>query len=122
MLVVALALTGAVGAPARYLADTLVQERASGVFPWGTFLVNATGSLLLGLLTGLALYQGLGDVPKTLAGTGFCGSFTTFSTFSYETVRLLEDGALFEAAANTAASIVVGLAAAALGIAVATLL
>ena len=119
MLILAVALAGAIGAPARYLLDTLVQERAAGVFPWGTFLVNSSGSFLLGLITGLALYHGLGDVPKTLAGTGFCGSFTTFSTFSYETVRLLEDGARFEAVANVAASVVVGLAAAALGMVVA---
>ncbi|MCA1842215.1 MAG: fluoride efflux transporter CrcB [Actinobacteria bacterium] len=119
MLLIAVAVAGAIGAPARYLADTFIQERVPGVFPWGTFLVNASGSFLLGLLTGLGLYHGLGDVPKTVAGTGFCGSFTTFSTFSYETVRLLEDGALFEAVANMSASVGVGLAAAALGMAVA---
>lgn len=119
MLVLVVALAGAVGAPARYLIDTLVQERTSGVFPWGTLLVNGTGSLLLGLVTGLALYHGLGHVPKTLVGSGFCGSFTTFSTFSYETVRLLEDGARLEAVANLAASVGVGLAAAALGLALA---
>jgi CrcB protein len=120
MVILAVAFAGAVGAPARYLVDGIVQSRARGVFPWGTFVVNATGSFLLGLLTGLALHRGLGPVPQTVLGSGFCGAYTTFSTFSYETVRLIEDGSIGEAALNALASLAVGLLAAALGLGVAT--
>jgi fluoride exporter len=117
MLVLALLLGGAIGAPARYVIDELVKERYPGVFPWGTFLINVTGSLILGVITGLALYHGLGNVPRTAIGVGFCGAFTTFSTFSYETVRLVETDAIGPAFANALGSVVAGLAAAALGLA-----
>ncbi len=116
MLVVLLIVGGAVGAPARYLADGFVQSRFRGVFPWGTLAVNMTGSLLLGFLTGLAMYQGLGPLPKVAIGTGYCGAYTTFSTFSYETVRLVEEGAVLAASLNAAVSVVVGLLAAAAGL------
>jgi CrcB protein len=121
MLVAWLIVGGAVGAPARYVLDGVVQDRTSGVFPWGTFVVNATGSLLLGLVTGLALYHGLGDVPRTAIGTGFCGAYTTFSTFSYETLRLAEDGATRGAVVYVLVSVVAGLAAAAIGLGLAAL-
>ncbi len=120
MLILGVALAGAVGAPARYLVDGIVQSRARGVFPWGTFVVNVTGSFLLGLLTGLALHRGLGPVPQAVLGSGFGGAYTTFSTFSYETVRLIEDGSIREAALNALAGLAVGLLAAALGLGVAT--
>ncbi len=118
MLVALLLLGGAIGAPIRYLLDGFVQDRVSGVFPWGTFVINATGSLLLGVITGLALYHGLGDLPKIAIGTGFCGAYTTFSTFSYETLQLVEEGSVGLAAGNALGSVGVGLAAAALGLAV----
>ncbi|MGZ4690939.1 MAG: fluoride efflux transporter CrcB [Acidimicrobiia bacterium] len=117
MLIACLLIGGAIGAPARYLLDGFVQDRAHGVFPWGTFVINATGSLILGLITGLAMYHGLGDLPKIAIGTGFCGAYTTFSTFSYETVRLLEEGSVGLAAGNVFGSVAAGLAAAALGLA-----
>ena len=117
MLIALLLVGGAIGAPARYLVDGAVQGRVGGTFPWGTFVVNVTGSLVLGVLTGLALYHGLGDVPRAAVGTGFCGAYTTFSTYSYETVRLLEAGELGPAAANAFGSIVVGLLAAGIGLA-----
>jgi CrcB protein len=120
ILLIGVSLAGAVGATARYLIDVFVQERARGVFPWGTFVINVSGAFLLGLLTGLALHHGLGRVPRTLVGTGFCGAYTTFSTFSYETVRLAEDGAVVEAVANALASLAVGLLAAAAGLWIAT--
>ncbi len=118
MLILVLLLGGAIGAPTRYLVDGWVQDRVSGVFPWGTFVINVSGSLLLGVVTGLALYHGLGDLPKIAIGTGFCGAYTTFSTFSYETVRLLEEGSVGLAAGNAFGSVAAGLAAAALGIAI----
>jgi CrcB protein len=107
-----------VGAPARYLVDGWVQERTGGAFPWGTFAVNATGCLLLGLLTGLGLYHDVDATTRTVLGTGGLGAYTTFSTLTFETVRLAEDGALDEALRNAIASLLVGLAAASAGLAV----
>jgi CrcB protein len=106
-----------VGAPLRYLTDRAVQARVDGhhwVFPWGTLTVNITGSLILGIVTGAAS----SDV-RLLLGTGFCGALTTYSTFSYETLRLAEEGARFYAAANAVVSVVAGLGAAFTGVAVA---
>jgi len=107
----------AVGAPARYLLDSWVARCTAGRFPWGTLVVNTTGCLLLGLLTGLDLHQGLDTTTRTVLGTGGLGAYTTFSTFSVETVRLAEEGAVGQAVANVAASSLLGLAAAAAGIA-----
>jgi CrcB protein len=113
------ALAGAVGAPARYLVDGLVQDRTEGPFPWGTLVINLTGSLLLGLITGAALYHALPKLPRLWLGTGFCGAYTTFSTFTFETVELLESGERGTAVAYAAASLITGLAAAAAGLALA---
>lgn len=122
MTVLGIAVAGALGAPLRYAVDAWVQERLARVFPWGTFLVNVSGSALLGLLTGLGLYHAFPHVPKVLLGTGFCGAYTTFSTFAFETVRLLEDGATRQAVGNAVASLAVTLCAAAAGVAVAAAL
>ena len=94
-----------VGAPLRYLLDGLIQDHTEGVFPHGTWVINVTGSFVLGILTGLALYHGFGKVPKTILGTGFCGAYTTFSTFTFETVRLAEEGDLRDAARNATFSL-----------------
>ncbi|HEY8619877.1 MAG TPA: fluoride efflux transporter CrcB [Dermatophilaceae bacterium] len=114
-----LVITGAaVGAPLRYLSDRAIQSRHDTVFPWGTFTVNVLGSLILGLITG-AVAAGRASPQFQLAlGTGFCGALTTYSTFSYETLRLLEDDARLFAAANVVASIAAGLGAAFLGVAI----
>jgi len=77
-----------------------------------------SGSLLFGLLSGLHLGHHLGPSPLALLGTGFCGAFTTFSTFTMETLQLLEEGELFSAGLTVAASVVLGLASAAVGVAV----
>lgn len=116
-LLVAVAAGGFVGAPVRYLADRFVAGRAGTDFPLGTWAVNVAGALLLGLLSGLAIRHRLPSGAQALAGTGFCGAFTTFSTWSFETVRLVEAGELVRAFVNAAASLVVGLAAAGAGIA-----
>jgi CrcB protein len=108
---------GLVGAPSRYLLDRAINGRFESDLPWGTFVVNITGAFVLGLLTGLALSHHLSTVAKALLGTGFCGAYTTFSTFTFETVRLVEDGRLFEATMNVMGSVVVGLLGAAAGLA-----
>ncbi|GLX50267.1 putative fluoride ion transporter CrcB 2 [Streptomyces hygroscopicus subsp. hygroscopicus] len=115
-----LVIAGAVvGAPLRYLTDRTVQSRHDTVFPWGTFTVNVVGSLVLGLVTGAVLAGGMSSDLQLLIGTGLCGALSTYSTFSYETLRLAEDGARLLAAANVVASVVAGLGAAFLGTALA---
>jgi fluoride exporter len=108
----------AIGAPARYLIDGFVQDHTDGPFPWGTFVVNVSGCLVLGVITGLALYHGLPASTRTIIGSGGMGAYTTFSTFSFETVRLAEEGAVDDAVRNAVASFLVGLAAASIGIAI----
>ncbi|MCK4176670.1 fluoride efflux transporter CrcB [Aciditerrimonas ferrireducens] len=114
----AVALGGAVGAPARYLVDRLLATRRPGRFPAGTLLVNLAGSLLLGFLAGLALAGRLPPAVDAGVGTGFCGALTTFSTFSYETVRLVQDGDLLLGTLYVGGSLLLGLLAAAAGVAV----
>ncbi len=117
-LIAAIALGGFLGAPARVLVDRFVAARSVSELPFGTFAVNVSGSLVLGLLTGLALR---GHVPATVkgaVGTGFCGAYTTFSTWSFETVRLLEERELLLAVLNVGVSLAVGLAAAGAGLAI----
>jgi CrcB protein len=106
---------GMIGAPLRYVADRAVQARHDSLFPWGTFSVNVLGSLVLGFLAGAA--AALPHDVQLLVGTGFCGALTTYSTFSYETIRLYEDRARFLAVANVTASIVAGLGSVFLGVA-----
>ncbi|NUU25965.1 MAG: fluoride efflux transporter CrcB [Streptomycetaceae bacterium] len=112
-------LGAAVGAPLRYLTDRAVQSRHDAVFPWGTLTVNVVGSLVLGLLTGAAAAGAASADVRLLVGTGFCGALTTYSTFSYETLRLAEQGARAYAAANVGVSLAVGIGAAFAGVAVA---
>ena len=112
-------LAGALGAVGRYLVEGAVQQRFDGRFPLGTFVVNVSGSLLLGFVAGLVLYHGVSDDVRVAAGTGFLGSYTTFSTLTLETFRLFEDGAVLEGTLNVVGSAAVGLGAAAAGIALA---
>ncbi|MGA5410218.1 fluoride efflux transporter CrcB [Streptomyces lavendulocolor] len=109
----------AVGAPLRYLTDRAVQARHDSVFPWGTFTVNVTGCLVLGLLAGAATAGAGSPGLQLLLGTGLCGALTTYSTFSYETLRLLEGGASLYAVLNVAGSVGAGLGAVFTGAAVA---
>jgi CrcB protein len=121
MLVAGIAVAGALGAPVRYVLDGFVQDRTDSVFPRGTFVINVTGSFILGVLTGLLLYHAFPSDPKIVLGTGFCGAYTTFSTFTYETVRLAEERAFGAAFQNALSSIVVPALAAAAGLAIAAL-
>jgi fluoride exporter len=111
-------IAAAIGAPARYLVDGLVQDRTNGAFPWGTFVVNLSGSLLLGIITGWGLYHGLDPTARIVLGTGGMGAYTTFSTLTYETVQLAEQGAVNEALRNALGSFLAGLAAASAGLAI----
>ena len=108
---------GMVGAPLRYLTDRAVQRHHDTVFPWGTFIVNVVGCFLFGVLAEAAAH-GAAKWMWPLLAVGFCGALTTYSTFSYETLRLAETGSRFLAAANVLASVVAGLAAALVGTAV----
>ncbi len=111
------ALGAAVGAPLRYLVDRAVQGRHDSLFPWGTLTVNVIGSLVLGVLIGGA--TAIPAAVMQLLGTGLCGALTTYSTFGFETIRLIEDRARFYAVVNVAASIIAGLGAAFVGISIA---
>ena len=99
------------GAPLRYVTDRAVQARHTSLFPWGTLSVNLAAAVILGVLAGLRP----GAAAAALIGTGFCGAFSTFSAFSYETVRLGEHRAFGLLSANVALSAVAGPGLAALG-------
>jgi fluoride exporter len=113
------ALGGAVGSVVRFVLGSLVQERA-GTFPLGTLVVNVTGSLLLGALMEYALSTpAISRDMRALLTTGFCGGYTTFSTFSYETVRLAQEGDYRRAGLYVVLSVLGSLAAAFAGFALA---
>lgn len=102
----------AVGAPSRWLLDQAISRRAGGVFPLGTWTINVSGSLLLGVVLAANAFGPAPLALVALAGTGFCGGFTTFSTFGFETIRLVESGSGLEAGINVVSSLAVGLLAA----------
>ncbi|MFR9724827.1 fluoride efflux transporter FluC [Streptomyces sp. MS19] len=104
-----------IGAPLRYLTDRAVQTRLGTLFPWGTFTVNMLACAALGFVSAAAVPA---DVEHFL-GPGVCASYSTYSTFSWETLRLAETGTPLRATANTLASPLVGLTAAFLGTALA---
>lgn len=106
------ALGGAAGATARYILDAWVAQRAPGPFPFGTLVVNVSGSFVLGLLFALAVERGV--LPAGVRAplmVGFVGAYTTFSTLMLESWRLFEDGAITLAFANVVGSSLLGLAA-----------
>lgn len=103
-----IAIGAAIGAPARYLLDYAITRRGGSHFPVGTLAINVVGSAVLGAL---AARTTTGYI-YTAVGTGFCGAFTTFSTFTWETLSLAEDAAPWLAVANVALSLLLGLGAA----------
>ncbi len=121
MMLLGIAIAGAIGATSRYLLDTWIQRRTVADRPLGTLVINVTGSFVLGVLAGSALYHGFASTPKAILGTGFCGAFTTFSTFAYETVSLAEEGEVRGAVWNVLASLVLPTLAAAAGLALTAL-
>ena len=108
-------LGAALGAPVRYLVDTWAKARWERGVVWGTLTVNVVGSWLLGLVAALTERSALPHWTLPLLGVGFCGALTTFSTLAYETWAMLERKDLRTAALNLALSLVLGLAAVALG-------
>ena len=119
MTVLLVAAGAAVGAPLRYLIDRAVQSRHRTAFPWGTLAVNVLACLVLGLVSGAVLASAASPAVQALLGTGLCGALSTYSTFSYENLRLAEQGERLMAAANIAVSVVAGLGAAFLGASIA---
>jgi CrcB protein len=108
---VGIAVAGAAGALARYGLEGVISRRATA-FPWGTFVVNITGAFVLGLLfTVLTERVAVAPWLRSTLTIGFLGAYTTFSTLSLETFRLIEDGSFLLAALNGLGSLVVGLVA-----------
>jgi fluoride exporter len=111
-------LGAALGAPLRYLTDQAIRAHYGAAFPWGTLTVNVVGSLILGVVAGATLAGVAPQSVQLLIGIGLCGTLTTYSTFSYETLRLLEEGSLFYPLANVVISVSAGVGAAFIGVAV----
>lgn len=105
------ALGGAAGSVARYLLSKAIQDTAATAFPWGTMAVNVAGCLLIGLLYGLASGDGarLGADLKLMLTVGFCGGFTTFSTFANESLTLAKTGDALLSAAYIGSSVALGM-------------
>ncbi len=117
MIELVVVVAGGAGAACRYLVDGLVQERFGGAFPLGTFVVNVSGSLVLGIVAGR--FASHADLPAQMAvvlGAGFVGGYTTFSTWMVETFSLIRGGAWGHAVFNLLGSAVLGVGAAAAGV------
>lgn len=111
-------IAGGAGALARFILDGLIRSRLGRRFPWGTIIINVSGALLLGTITALTLRHSLPNGDELVIGTGFCGAYTTFSTASFEAVRLLEERRWIAALGHVAANfgLTFGVAMAALAI------
>ncbi|MBG6184519.1 CrcB protein [Arthrobacter sp. CAN_A214] len=118
LVVLLAALAGGVGAAARFTVDNAVRARVGGSFPLGILLINVTGSLALGVVAGLVLRGGLAPAAEVVVGTGFLGGFTTFSTASVDTVRLIGAGRYLAASGYALGTAGASLAAAAVGLGV----
>jgi CrcB protein len=103
------ALGGAIGACARYATNVAALKVLPATFPWGTFIVNALGCFLFGILAGLAISRGLfGPASRAFLLVGVLGGFTTFSSFAFESVELVRTGQAAAAVANTAGQVLAG--------------
>lgn len=121
MLWLAVTAAAGVGALLRYAVDRAVAVRLRSGWPFGTFVVNMSGSLLLGLLVGLSEHHGLGRSALDIGGAGFAGGYTTLSTWAWESIALADTSEWLGATANIAGSIGLGLLAAAAGLGLAQL-
>lgn len=111
-----IALAGSLGAMSRFVLDGHIRARYNHTFPWATFIINTTGSFLLGLVSGVLLrHNGLASIGA-MVGVGFCGGYTTFSTASFETIRLLERRDYMRALGNAIGGLVITVVVAALGV------
>ena len=110
------AVGSAIGGVVRFLLGTIIQQKTGSTFPVGTLVINVSGSLVLGFLVRYALATpAIGPEVRALLTAGLCGGFTTFSTFSYESVALLEEGAYHRAAWYVGLSVALSLAATLIG-------
>ncbi|NLU83260.1 fluoride efflux transporter CrcB [Rhodococcus sp. HNM0569] len=107
---------GSAGAVCRFMVDGVVKARVGARFPWGTLAVNVSGSLVLGVVTGIVVFHDAAPQWQQVLGVGFCGGYTTFSTASFESVRLVQQGRAAAGAANVFGSVAVTAAAAAIGL------
>ncbi|HEY5787240.1 MAG TPA: fluoride efflux transporter CrcB [Microlunatus sp.] len=111
-----LVVAGGLGAVGRFIVDAVIQARSGVAFPLGTLVINVSGSLILGLLTGLTMAHVLPDTVRLVVGTGFLGGYTTFSTASFETVRLVQERRVLAGVLYGLGSLVVTTAVAGLGL------
>ena len=116
LVIVALSIAGGIGAVARLVFDGFLRSRVTTPYPLGTTVINVTGSFLLGLITGLAPTHGIPLEWRLILGTGFLGGYTTFSTASFETVRLAQQGRYAAALANGLGMFIAALLAAGAGL------
>jgi CrcB protein len=107
---------GFAGSVARYVIGGWVANRLGTSFPYGTFIINVTGSFILGVVLGVLEGHPLSPVVRLSIAIGFIGGYTTFSTFTYETIRLLEDGSLLLASVNIIGSVALGVASGLIGL------
>lgn len=106
---------GFIGSALRYLVSHAIEANALSSFPYGTFTVNVIGSLIIGIIYGLTVKNLVSPEIRLLAATGFCGGLTTFSTFSYELLTLMQDNQFFHSFIYAAGSLVAGFLAAWIG-------
>ncbi|MFI2563068.1 fluoride efflux transporter CrcB [Paenarthrobacter sp. NPDC018779] len=122
MTVILLALAGGIGAASRFVVDGLIRGRVRTALPWATVIINVSGSLMLGFIAGLVMRGQAPESLQMILGTGFLGGYTTFSTASLETIRLVQSGRTGLAFVNALGSLVASVAAAGLGVWLAWLL
>ncbi|MBD0859606.1 CrcB family protein [Gordonia sp. zg691] len=115
MIAIAVMVAGALGAVTRFVVDGAVRWKWPTITPWGTFAVNVTGSALLGVLAGLVIFRGAPHELQAIVGTGFCGGYTTFSTASFEVVRLTQNSQRIVAAGYAAGTLIAAVVACAAG-------
>lgn len=100
---------GSLGAAGRYLLGNFINKRKTGYFPFGTWIINITGSFLLAILYKLHIKNDISDWVWLFFGIGFCGAFTTFSTFGFETITLLQSNKKFLAVIYVLTSVIVSI-------------
>ena len=121
MITLWIALAGSAGAVSRFVLDGTIRTRRSTEFPWATVIINITGSLILGLVAGAVLFHSASHEVQLIVGVGFCGGYTTFSTASFETVRLIQRQRYWPAFGNAVGTLALTLSAGAAGLALAGL-